>query len=386
MAPANPPTMAAPQVQKTMSSRLMTMKFMQRAAATAATAATASPTDKSSISKTEDEGPSKRRKHSHASKTSTPNAEAEQALYDQKAIQAALEEEEKKRQAAIEKRAAELGDSHWVLPGAAVAPKAGARPVLNVVQVGFAQIDYSGNANDDDDAPAVVSTTPRFRQFNIKKKKACLFIGQQVCFHTLTWLCRMRRKKTMTRVIRTVIAQAQTPTMTTTTTIAPRMKHPQTPTSRRIEANNRVLTPGDRNGQGQGPRSLTERARSAGRQRSLRKAEGRGKLIPTALPRYLRVASPKALSGRVSPGPATLVDKTVTELPTAPASRGSSVMVQYPLQLRPGVRLYKSGRDAHKLHDHGLLLSGPERGQMIGWVPWGLWRTGKCVPMASTPT
>ncbi|WPJ63150.1 hypothetical protein SMAC4_12099 [Sordaria macrospora] len=171
MAPANPPTMAAPQVQKTMSSRLMTMKFMQRAAATAATAATASPTDKSSISKTEDEGPSKRRKHSHASKTSTPNAEAEQALYDQKAIQAALEEEEKKRQAAIEKRAAELGDSHWVLPGAAVAPKAGARPVLNVVQVGFAQIDYSGNANDDDDAPAVVSTTPRFRQFNIKKKK-----------------------------------------------------------------------------------------------------------------------------------------------------------------------------------------------------------------------
>ncbi|KAK1781656.1 hypothetical protein QBC45DRAFT_370031 [Copromyces sp. CBS 386.78] len=177
MAPANLPTMAAPQAQKTMSSRLMTMKFMQRAAATAATAA---PTDKSSTPKTEDEGPSKRRKHSHASKTSTPNPEAEQALFDQKAIQAALEEEEKKRQAAVEKRAAELGDSYWVLPGASVAPKAGARPVLNVVQVGFAQIDYSGNASDEDDVPAAVSTTPRFRQFNIKKKKACLFIEQQV--------------------------------------------------------------------------------------------------------------------------------------------------------------------------------------------------------------
>lgn len=294
---------------------------MQRAAATAATAP---PTDKSSASKTEDEGPSKRRKHSHASKTNTPNAEAEQALYDQKAIQAALEEEEKKRQAAIEKRAAELGDSHWVLPGAAVAPKAGARPVLNVVQVGFAQIDYSGNASDDDDddAPAAVSTTPRFRQFNIKKKKACLSIGQQVWFHTLTWLCRRRRKTTTTTRV-TVTAQARTPTKTTTT--APRAKHPRIPTSRRTEANNRVLVPGDRSGQGQDPRSLIRRVRSAGRRRSLRRAEGRGKLIPTVLPRYLPVASLKA---RVSPEPATHVDKTVIKLPTAPASRGSSVLVQ----------------------------------------------------------
>lgn len=143
---------------------------MQRAAATAATA---SPSDKSSTPKTEDEAPSKRRKHSHTSKTNTPNTEADQALFDQKAIQAALEEEEKKRQAAIEKRAAELGDSHWVLPGASATPKAGARPTLNVVQVGFAQIDYSGNASDSDDAPAAVPTTARFRQFNMKKKEAC---------------------------------------------------------------------------------------------------------------------------------------------------------------------------------------------------------------------
>ncbi|KAK3399309.1 hypothetical protein B0T20DRAFT_436466 [Sordaria brevicollis] len=169
MAPTNLPTMAAPQAQKTMSSRLMTMKFMQRAAATAATAPTS---DKFNTPKTEDEGPSKRRKHSHTSKSNTPNPEADQALFDQKAIQAALEEEEKKRQAAIEKRAAELGDSHWVLPGVSAAPKAGARPTLNVVQVGFAQIDYSGNASDSDDAPAAVPTTARFRQFNMKKKEA----------------------------------------------------------------------------------------------------------------------------------------------------------------------------------------------------------------------
>ena len=183
MAPTNLPTMAAPQAQKTMSSRLMTMKFMQRAAATAATAP---PTDKTSTPKADDEGPSKRRKHSHTSKTTTSNPEADQALFDQKAIQAALEEEEKKRQAAIEKRAAELGDSHWVLPGASVTPKAGARPVLNVVQVGFAQIDYSGDASDDDNGPATVPTTARLRQSNMKKKKACLLTGLQVWSHALT--------------------------------------------------------------------------------------------------------------------------------------------------------------------------------------------------------
>ena len=141
-----------------------------------------------------------------------------------------------------------------------------------------------------------------------------------------------------TRVIVTVIAQAQTPTTMTMT--APRVKHPRTPTSRRTEANSRVLLPGDRSGQGQDPHSLTGRARSAGRQRSLRRAEGRGKLIPTVLPRYLRVASPKALS--VLPGPATRVDKAAIELRIAPASCGSSVMVQDPFPLPAGVRLYKS--------------------------------------------
>ena len=97
-------------------------------------------------------------------------------LYDQTAIQAALEEEEKKRQAAIKKRAAELGDSHWVLEGAAAQLAKGSRPLLNVVQVGFAQIDYPGASGGDDD-PFDLGSVPaqtQFRRFNMKKSKACL--------------------------------------------------------------------------------------------------------------------------------------------------------------------------------------------------------------------
>ena len=97
-------------------------------------------------------------------------------LYDQKAIQAAMEEEEKKRRAAIEKRAAELGDSHWVLEGAAALPRSSFRPLLNVVQVGFAQIDHAGAAGGGDDDPfdtSSVSAQSQFRRFNMKKPKAC---------------------------------------------------------------------------------------------------------------------------------------------------------------------------------------------------------------------
>lgn len=152
---------------KTMSSRLMTMKFMQRGAAQAAAEAAASP----STPNTEDESSaSKRRKTAHASTPGTPTPNT--PLYDQKAIQAALEEEEKKRAAAIEKRAAELGDSYWVLDGASVPPsKTGSRQPLNVVQVGFGQIDYAGTVDGNSDFVGTVdiSTKARF-QYNIKRK------------------------------------------------------------------------------------------------------------------------------------------------------------------------------------------------------------------------
>jgi len=167
------PAMGKQSTPKSMSSRLMTMKFMQRGAAAAAAAAAASGTPEASSPATpiSEDGSAKRRKFAHIpSAASSPTP-----LYDQTAIQAALEEEEKKRQVAIKKRAAELGDSHWVLEGAAAQPGKGSRPLLNVVQVGFAQIDYpgaSGGVDDPFDSGSVPAQT-QFRRFNMKKSKAC---------------------------------------------------------------------------------------------------------------------------------------------------------------------------------------------------------------------
>ncbi|KAK4455948.1 hypothetical protein QBC34DRAFT_373707 [Podospora aff. communis PSN243] len=167
MAPSVPPAMAERSTPKTMSSRLMTMKFMQRGAAQAAAEASSPSTPK-----TEDEGSaSKKQKTSHKSAPPTPTANT--PIYDQKTIQAALEEEEKKRLTAIERRAAELGDSHWVLDTVnAPPPKPGARPPLKVVQIGFGQIDYTGTFDDDLDTLKTVdiSTKTRFH-FNMKESK-----------------------------------------------------------------------------------------------------------------------------------------------------------------------------------------------------------------------
>ncbi|GAB1320305.1 hypothetical protein MFIFM68171_10515 [Madurella fahalii] len=167
--PAGLPAMTKQSTPKTMSSRLMTMKFMQRGAAAAAAAGASeasSPTTPRS-----DDGSAKRQKTSHASSAA---GSAAAPLYDQKAIQAALEDEEKKRQAAIEKRAAELGDSHWVLEGVSSLPKISARPLLNVVQVGFAQIDYTGTSGGSDDPFDMggSSAQTQFRRFNMKSSKA----------------------------------------------------------------------------------------------------------------------------------------------------------------------------------------------------------------------
>ncbi|KAM7193615.1 hypothetical protein V8F33_007708 [Rhypophila sp. PSN 637] len=157
---------------KAMSSRLMTMKFMQRGAAVNASASdAASPT----TPRTDDEGSaSKRRKLSRASAPNTPNTPAT-PLYDQKAIQAAMEEEDKKRKAAIERRAAELGDSHWVLDGFSASTKTTAPKTLNIVQVGFAQIDSAVVSEENTDSPGgeTIPAPARFRQFNMKKAKVC---------------------------------------------------------------------------------------------------------------------------------------------------------------------------------------------------------------------
>jgi hypothetical protein len=170
------PAMEKQSTPKTMSSRLMTMKFMQRGAAVAAAAAAAAastPEAGSPVTPKTDDGSAKRRKVAHSSSAAGSPATP---LYDQKAIQAAIEEEEKKRKAAIERRAAELGDSHWVLEGASALPKTGPRALLDVVPVGFAQIDSAGTSGEADDPFGMggMPAQPQIKRFNMKKSKARL--------------------------------------------------------------------------------------------------------------------------------------------------------------------------------------------------------------------
>ncbi|KAJ9287826.1 hypothetical protein DTO021C3_4631 [Paecilomyces variotii] len=90
--------------EKTMSSRLLTMKFMQRAAHAAANNATASPSEESRTT------PKRARLSTDAAGSSpaTPSSDLD-------AISAAIKAEEQKRAEAVARQAAEAGETEWVL-------------------------------------------------------------------------------------------------------------------------------------------------------------------------------------------------------------------------------------------------------------------------------
>ena len=183
-----PAAMAPQAATKTMSSRLMTMKFMQRGAATSESSSPTTP-------KSDPEGSAKRRKTSHGgpvepsptaaksksksklksrSKSIAAPREAQPApLYGEEDVKAALEEE-RKREAAIEKRAMELGDARWVLDGPLPLAGGASRSPLKVLQVGFAQIDSvpgDGNGSDDDAAREDgVTPSANLRRYNMATK------------------------------------------------------------------------------------------------------------------------------------------------------------------------------------------------------------------------
>lgn len=121
------------------------MKFMQRAAA----AATAAPPSSPGVSQqSEDERPSKRVKTEFggASSSSSPRTpQAQKPLFDhQAAAQAALDAEDEKREALAARLAERLGDAHWRLDPARLPGSDRRKGVpLNIVQVGFSQIDRS---------------------------------------------------------------------------------------------------------------------------------------------------------------------------------------------------------------------------------------------------
>ncbi|KAJ5948023.1 hypothetical protein N7466_001038 [Penicillium verhagenii] len=108
---ASPSTAAKPD-KGNMSSRLLTMKFMQRAAASAASKEAQSPGADDSA-----RTPKRQRKSMEYQSPSTPQSDLD-------AIAAALAAEEQKRQEVIARQAAEAGETQWVLDIPAAAPAA----------------------------------------------------------------------------------------------------------------------------------------------------------------------------------------------------------------------------------------------------------------------
>ncbi|KAF1847844.1 uncharacterized protein K460DRAFT_374823 [Cucurbitaria berberidis CBS 394.84] len=119
---------------KSMSSRLMTMKFMQRSAAKSVASAPSTPNGPPS---------KKKRLANGASAPSTP---------DQEILQSALVAEEKKRQEALEKAAQYTGETKWVL--SFKDPLDGKRKEsMKVRQAGFAEIDAGDDSDEEEEEP-----------------------------------------------------------------------------------------------------------------------------------------------------------------------------------------------------------------------------------------
>ncbi|KAJ9130335.1 hypothetical protein NKR23_g12252 [Pleurostoma richardsiae] len=156
----------ASQTPKGPSARLLTMKFMQRAVA--------STPSSPSTPQSEDVPSAKRRKVSGPPLKGAGDSPSQSPIFNQRVVQAALEEEERKRQAALDRQAAESGDTHWVLDIRKPVSNSdlAVKTPLNVVQVGFAQIDSIDASEEDlsrEEAPKV--SVPVVRKFNMKKAK-----------------------------------------------------------------------------------------------------------------------------------------------------------------------------------------------------------------------
>ncbi|CCT65965.1 uncharacterized protein FFUJ_02957 [Fusarium fujikuroi IMI 58289] len=126
----------APETPRAVSSRLLTMKFMQRAVASE----NSSPDSETHSSK--------KRKTGHS-----PAAGRLDLNIDQAAIKAALDAQETKRQEALEKHVG--ADTHWVLdnPFAGLKAASQTKAPLNVVYVGYGDMDSSNDSGDNEDVP-----------------------------------------------------------------------------------------------------------------------------------------------------------------------------------------------------------------------------------------
>ncbi|KXH54606.1 hypothetical protein CSAL01_10854 [Colletotrichum salicis] len=131
------------------SSRLLTMKFMQRAAASD-TAPEPAPEEPSS----------KRRKFQNSPLSGDFHS------FDQTAVQAALKQQEAKRLSALEASRAELADTHWVLDGDWGKSTETENAPPNIVYVGYADIDV---ADGEEEATATAQIGRMKIESNQKK-------------------------------------------------------------------------------------------------------------------------------------------------------------------------------------------------------------------------
>jgi hypothetical protein len=165
--PASTPVRAP----KAMSSRLLTMKFMQRAAA--------SPTSPS----TPDEPSAKRQKTDAKAADSPLSAFDVSSLADARAVEQALAAEEARRQIALNRQAAEAGDTRWVINFEGAGNARGNRenglgeegeedkkPALRIMQAGFAAIDrgLGGKVLEEEADQPVMAGRRSFGKFNRK--------------------------------------------------------------------------------------------------------------------------------------------------------------------------------------------------------------------------
>ncbi|KAM0284833.1 hypothetical protein ACHAQH_001754 [Verticillium albo-atrum] len=148
MAPETPPS-------RGISSRLLTMKFMQRAAATSETPTT--PDEPSAKSGTTSS--SKRRRFENSPLTGDFHS------FDEAAIQAALKEQEATRQAALKLHKTELADTNWVIDG--FASTTAAAPQV-VEYVGYSQIDAGG---EEDTTDRVQTGRKRIGNYKTREEK-----------------------------------------------------------------------------------------------------------------------------------------------------------------------------------------------------------------------
>lgn len=169
------------------------MKFMQRAAAAASPATPG-------VSPSEDERPSKRVRRDLGSSPHRPQTQS--PLFDQKAAQAALDAEAAKRAALIERQAEKLGDAHWKLDPARLPGSDQRKAVpLNIVQVGFSQIDR----RDALETTAMEMGGPTLRSYRPKTPKKMKADEDDVRFPIM-----FGRVASLTRSYRMITPVAQT--------------------------------------------------------------------------------------------------------------------------------------------------------------------------------